>query len=116
MRIIPYFVLTLVFIFSACNASNERILENQPDNMTGSEVKVTTEVNLSYQNTSDASEKVIDKKECVFAEDCVLLTCSGCFNIDWLKTAPPDLACRQYEPSEYSCDCVNHECVVIEKS
>ncbi len=49
-----------------------------------------------------------ENKSCKTDSDCALLTCSGCFNKVWIKTAPPDLACMRYE--NYSCKCVNNTC------
>lgn len=53
-----------------------------------------------------------NSKSCQQNSDCALLQCSGCFNKDWVKTVPPDLACLQY--SGYQCECMNNKCTEIQ--
>jgi hypothetical protein len=61
-----------------------------------------------------SSFKFIDQnlpanKSCNQDQDCTLLACNGCFNRDWVKTAPPDLACMTY--SNYTCICIGQACI-----
>jgi hypothetical protein len=48
---------------------------------------------------------------CTNDSDCGLLICSGCFAKSFLKTAPPDLACRAYEG--YECRCQQGACTEV---
>lgn len=50
-----------------------------------------------------------DSKYCTKDGDCGLLVCGGCFNADWLESAPPDLACVRF--SGFQCKCENNKCV-----
>lgn len=102
-------------------------VEPDPDSMAPLEwVKVAYITNGSkshkVQITDTENEKLFDQilstfkftdgndqsKFCSNDSDCELLTCSGCFNQEYLKFAPPDLACRTYEG--YNCSCVNNIC------
>lgn len=62
-------------------------------------------------NTNPSSNKTVDNKHCEADDNCGLLLCSGCFNKNWLKAAPPDLPCMQY--SGYKCKCINSKCSAI---
>ena len=53
----------------------------------------------------------LDSKFCNTDDDCGLLICNGFFSKEFLKTAPPDLPCIQYEG--YSCECINQRCTEI---
>lgn len=61
----------------------------------------------------DQSNTKIDSKACLQNSDCTLFQCSGCFHAEWVKTAPPDLACLEY--SGYSCECRENRCIEVTK-
>ncbi|MBI2338686.1 hypothetical protein HYU95_05905 [Candidatus Daviesbacteria bacterium] len=61
----------------------------------------------------DQKQAKTDSKACSQDSDCALLACTGCFNAQWVKTAPPDLACLEY--SGYSCECRENKCTEIKK-
>ncbi|MBM4401894.1 MAG: hypothetical protein FJ044_01465 [Candidatus Cloacimonetes bacterium] len=84
---------------SATNTTQEQQLQigNYNEEITDSEVAQQSDINSKFCNTDD---------------DCGLLICSGCFSKEFLKTAPPDLPCRQYEG--YSCECVENKCTEVE--
>jgi|GEM_PF-3648690 len=46
---------------------------------------------------------------CSSDSDCTLFICSGCYNKEWARTAPPDLACVRY--SGYACRCIGGKCI-----
>ncbi|MFA6099084.1 MAG: hypothetical protein WCV50_06140 [Patescibacteria group bacterium] len=54
------------------------------------------------------------KTSCSINSDCKLRICTGCFNKEYLKTAPADLACRTYEGR--TCVCTNNVCTVAPTS
>jgi hypothetical protein len=81
------------------NTSQEQQLqiETSDEEITGSEVDQPSDLNSKFCNIDD---------------DCGLLICGGCFSKEFLKTAPPDLPCRQYE--DYHCECIENKCTEVE--
>lgn len=63
---------------------------------------------LSTFQFLDQEQNADNSKVCLQDNDCTLLQCSGCFNKEWVQTAPSDLPCTRY--SGYSCKCVENEC------
>ncbi len=61
-----------------------------------------------YTNKPNSSP---NPKVCQTNTDCSLLICSGCFNKDWIKTAPPENACLQYQG--FNCQCINNSCTIV---
>lgn len=61
--------------------------------------------------TTNMALAVTPQTLCVTDADCGLLVCSGCFNQAYLRTAPPDLACRRYEG--YHCSCQHNICTAV---
>ena len=55
--------------------------------------------------------QISNNKFCNNDADCGLLLCSGCFSKEFLKTAPPDLPCINYEG--YHCECNENKCAEI---
>ena len=68
---------------------------------------------LSTFKFLDQEQTANNPKSCVQDNDCALLQCSGCFNTDWVETAPPDLPCLRY--AGYSCQCANNACLEVRK-
>jgi len=66
----------------------------------------------SNPTASSSSQTTDNSKSCSTDNDCSLLACSGCFNKEWLKSAPVDLPCVRYNHNEYSCKCVSNSCSV----
>ncbi|MBI4426780.1 MAG: hypothetical protein HY567_04335 [Candidatus Kerfeldbacteria bacterium] len=92
--------------FAECptaNATNDANAANGNANTANTDVTVNANIALNVNTNSS-----VGNKYCQRDEDCGLLICSGCFSKDFLKTAPPDLACRTYEG--YTCRCVNQRC------
>jgi len=56
------------------------------------------------------NEEILDKesKTCSTNEDCSLRLCTGCFNKEWVESAPPEPPCARYEG--YTCECINQVC------
>lgn len=52
-----------------------------------------------------------NSRSCLQDSDCTLFICSGCFNKEWAKTAPPDLPCMAYQG--YNCKCSNKICTTV---
>jgi len=76
--------------------------------------KNTNQENQSTNNQtkSDQDALVDSQKFCNTDFDCGLLTCGGCFANAYLRTAPPDLACRTYAEG-YVCSCVSNQCQAV---
>ncbi len=72
---------------------------NSNANVTVSNVNASANVNASSVTS------------CTADSDCDLNVCTGCFNAYYLKTAPPDLACREYEG--YRCVCRKNACTPV---
>ncbi len=70
----------------------------------------TNLTNISPQTNANTS--AANSKSCTSDADCGLLVCNGCFSNDYLKTVPPDLACRTYDG--YRCACVSGQCLEVE--
>lgn len=62
----------------------------------------------TFKFTNQNQSNLDNNKSCNQDNECSLLVCGGCFNKEWLKSAPPDLGCMTYE--EYSCKCINNRC------
>lgn len=71
-------------------------------------VNTDPSANTNPANASEPTNVNTSGKSCSVDEDCGLLICSGCFSKEYLKTAPPDLACRAYEG--YRCICSAGTC------
>ena len=63
------------------------------------------------QNKVEQSSIQKDIKFCNTNDECGLLTCSGCYSREFLKTAPVDLPCMVYQG--YHCECIENECKEI---
>ena len=63
---------------------------------------------LSTFKFLDENQESVISKTCVRDSDCVLNACTGCFNKEWIQTAPADLPCMNY--STYSCRCIIGKC------
>lgn len=66
---------------------------------------------ISNTNTNANTNTEISSKYCTQDSDCGLLVCMGCYSQEYLKTAPPDLPCREYDG--YACQCVKNRCLEI---
>ncbi len=78
-------------------------------------VVVSTVIFIQFQKSNSSSQennqpinRISDNKFCNTNDDCWLLLCGGCFSKEFLKTAPPDLPCIQYEG--YHCECIENKC------
>lgn len=72
---------------------------------------VKEETSTSNVASSVPTANIPEGKACEQDSDCGLLTCSGCYNQDFIATAPPDLACTVFEG--YSCVCRAGTCTEI---
>ena len=97
--------------------ANNALRNNSNDQTEGvfPSVNNDTNANTNLANISpqtNANTSAANSKSCTSDADCGLLVCSGCFSNDYLKTAPPDLACRTYDG--YRCACVSGQCLEVE--
>lgn len=68
-------------------------------------------VNTNTSGTRNTNASTVSSTRCATDADCGLRICAGCFNAAYLKTAPPDLACREYEG--YRCVCRQQQCAAV---
>ncbi len=66
--------------------------------------------NTPAQNPPIALDPV---RGCTQNVDCVLLTCAGAFNKEYVKHLPPEPPCMVYEG--YSAACIQHVCTPVKK-
>ena len=94
-----FFFQNFLTTTSVTNTTQEQQLqvETSTKEITNSEVDQLSDLNIRFCDTND---------------DCGLLICSGCFSKDFLKTAPPDDPCRQYE--DCRCECIENKCIEVE--
>lgn len=76
---------------------------------TNANVNVNATVNSNVNRTVNVNAS--NSTACVADADCGLRVCTGCFSKVYLKTAPPDLACREYEG--YNCVCRQKKCTPV---
>lgn len=103
-------VLVLVvggYLVLQSTSSTQVVVNTTPEQQVRVDYLEDQEVNRSEDEQPEAKSSTF----CEVDADCGLLICSGCFSNDFLQTAPPDLACRQYEG--YRCECRNNTCTAV---